>query len=68
MEDQSKQTLDLSKLSDEKINLINLIRPAIDQFILNTGQLPDIHVSQTSTQTNCGIVKGHWEISVSVSI
>lgn len=70
MEDQQNRVLDLDNLEKEKIRLIHLLRPAIEQFVISTGVIPSLHISKfnSSIETKCGTMWSEGEVNISISV
>lgn len=57
---------ELQKIRFEKDRLKNLITPAIQVFIKETGLIPAIDIWQVQEKTGCGVVSGEPQISIKV--
>lgn len=55
-------------LQIEKDKLKELILPAIELFMCETGMMPNISVKQTSQETRCGTIKGKIEVEINCII
>lgn len=66
--DETKRVLDLDNLEKEKRKLIDLIKPAIDQFHESTGFYPSISVVITTMSTKCATIETGGGLQISISI